>query len=88
MTENGCENRRRIGNFIEVYLKCPLDVLIRRDVKGLYKKAIAGEIKEFTGVSHPYEEPLHPELLLEPGTETVQESVGRIVRYLEEKRWI
>jgi len=82
------ENRRRIGNFIEIYVKCPLEVLIQRDVKGLYKKALAGQIKDFTGVSHPYEEPLQPEILLETSTESVKESLNRIVRYLEEKRWI
>jgi len=82
------DNRQRIGDFIEVYLKCPLETLIRRDVKGLYKKALAGEIKEFTGVSHPYEEPLQPEIILETDRETVEESTGRLIRYLEEQGWI
>src|ERR1044072_2406283 len=49
------------AEFVEVYVQCPIEVLIERDVKGLYKKALAGEIKEFTGVSDPYEEPLNPE---------------------------
>jgi adenylyl-sulfate kinase len=82
------ENRARIGAFVEVFVKCPLEVLIRRDVKGLYKKALAGEIKEFTGVSHPYEEPLHPEVVVETDKETVEESVRKIVGYLEENRWL
>ena len=51
--------------FVEVFVKCPIDVLAKRDVKGLYKKALAGEIKEFTGVSDPYEEPHHPEIIVE-----------------------
>jgi adenylylsulfate kinase len=78
------ENRRRIGDFVEVFVKCPLDVLVRRDVKGLYKKALAGEIKDFTGVSHPYEEPLTPEIVIESDREPVEVSVDRIIRYLEE----
>ena len=82
------ENRRRIGNFIEVFAKCPLDVLIQRDVKGLYKKAIAGQIKDFTGVSHPYEEPLQPEIVIESDKESVEESLAKILRYLEDHRWI
>src|SRR5687768_16127026 len=55
--------------FVEAYIKCPLDVLIERDVKGLYKKAIAGEIKQFTGVSDPYEEPENAEIVIETNTE-------------------
>ena len=82
------ENRRRIGNFIEVFAKCPLDVLIQRDVKGLYKKAIAGQIKDFTGVSHPYEEPLQPEIVIESDKESVEESLAKILHYLEDHRWI
>ena len=82
------ENRRRIGNFVEVFVKCPLEVLIQRDVKGLYKKALAGQIKEFTGVSHPYEEPLKPELVVETDRESVEQSVNKIIRYLEEHRWL
>jgi len=72
------------GEFIEVYLKCPLEVLIERDPKGLYKKALAGEIKEFTGISAPYEEPLNPEIVLETDKETVEESTEKIISYLKE----
>src|SRR6266545_4699311 len=78
------ENRKRIGNFVEVFVKCPLEVLVQRDVKGLYKKAIAGEIKDFTGVSHPYEAPLHPEIVVETDKESVEQSMNKIIRYLEE----
>ncbi|PLV56400.1 adenylyl-sulfate kinase [Thermotoga sp. SG1] len=73
------------GEFIEVYVKCPLEVLIKRDPKGLYKKALAGEIKEFTGISAPYEEPEDPEIILETDKETVEESVEKILNYLKER---
>ena len=68
--------------FIEVYVKCPIDVLAERDVKGLYKKALAGEIKEFTGVSDPYEEPLNPEVVVFTDRETVERSAERILSEL------
>jgi len=76
-------NRREIGNFVEVYCKCPLKVCIERDVKGLYKKALAGEIKDYTGVDDPYEEPLNPEVILETDRESHEESVAKIIRKLE-----
>ena len=82
------ENRERIGDFVEIFVKCPLEVLVERDVKGLYKKALAGEIKNFTGVSDPYEEPLHPEIVIETDKETIEESVTKITSYLEEKKWL
>lgn len=69
--------------FIEVFAKCPIQVLAERDVKGLYKKALAGEIKEFTGVSDPYEEPHHAEVVVETDRETIGTSVNKIVRTLE-----
>jgi len=69
--------------FIEVFVKCPIDVLAERDVKGLYKKALAGEIKEFTGVSDPYEEPLTPDITVETDRETVEESSRKILQELE-----
>jgi adenylyl-sulfate kinase len=79
------ENRKLIGNFVEVYCKCPLEVLAERDVKGLYKKAMAGEIKGFTGVDDPYEEPSEEEaeIICESDKETVEESVAKILRALE-----
>jgi len=78
------ELRASIGSFVEVYVECPLDTLVQRDVKGLYKKALAGEIKEFTGVSDPYEAPLHAEVVVNSSTETVEESAAKIIRKLEE----
>jgi len=72
------------GAFLEVYAKCPIPVLSDRDPKGLYKKAIAGEIKNFTGVSDPYEEPLHPEVVCETDKESVAESAGKILKRLEQ----
>lgn len=77
--------RRRCKNFVEVYVKCAPEVLIERDPKGLYKKALAGEIKNFTGISDPYEEPLNPEVVVETDKETVEESLARVVAYLEER---
>jgi len=70
--------RARIPNFVEVFMECPMDVLIERDVKGLYKKALAGEIQNFTGVSDPYEPPLHPEVTVNSSLETPDESADRI----------
>ncbi|MEW5901304.1 MAG: adenylyl-sulfate kinase [Acidobacteriota bacterium] len=78
------EARQEIGNFIEVYAKCPLEVCIERDIKGMYKRAIRGEIKEFTGISDPYEEPLNPEILLQTDQETLEESVHIVLKRLEE----
>jgi adenylyl-sulfate kinase len=70
--------------FVEVYVKASLDALIARDVKGLYKKAIAGEIKQFTGISDPYEEPLAPEVTIESDRETVEESAAKLLAKLED----
>ena len=78
------EVRQRIGDFVEVYVRCPLETLVARDVKGLYKKALAGEIKEFTGVSDPYEEPLNPEIVVDSSRETVDESANIILTRLYE----
>jgi adenylyl-sulfate kinase len=77
------EMRRAIGRFVEVYVECPIDVLKERDVKGLYKKALAGEIKHFTGVDDPYEAPLKAEVVVHSDRESVEESVARIVGTLE-----
>ena len=76
--------RREIGNFVEVYVKCPMEVCAERDVKGLYKKALKGEIQGFTGVSDPYEEPLNPEVVVETNKETVEESTNKILQKLVE----
>jgi adenylylsulfate kinase len=69
--------------FVEVFVKCPISVLAGRDVKGLYKKALASEIKEFTGISDPYEEPLSPEVIVETDRESVETSAAKIIRELE-----
>jgi adenylyl-sulfate kinase len=82
------EVRASHTNFVEVFVKCPLETLVERDVKGLYKKAIAGEIQNFTGVSDPYEEPLRAEIVVETDKETVEQSATKILRYLEENRLI
>jgi adenylylsulfate kinase len=73
------------GEFIEVYIKCPVEVCEQRDPKGQYQKAKKGEIKEFTGISAPYEEPLNPEIVLETDSLAVIESVKKIVDYLEKR---
>lgn len=79
------ELRENIPNFIEVFVDAPIEVCAKRDVKGLYKKAHAGEIKNFTGVDDPYEEPQNPEIHLRTDKETVAECVQKVVNYLEEK---
>lgn len=68
--------------FAEVYIKTSIEEVIKRDVKGLYKKALAGELKEFTGISDPYEEPENPEILIETEKQSVEESVDKIINYL------
>jgi adenylyl-sulfate kinase len=78
------EARQEIGRFVEVYVQCPLDVCIARDVKGLYAKALRGELPAFTGVSDPYEEPLMPEVTVETDRERPEESVAKILQRLEE----
>ncbi len=81
-------NRSLIGNFVEVYTKCSLDGCVKRDTKGLYKKAMAGEIKGFTGVDDPYEEPLQAELVIETEKETPEQSADRVMSKLEELGYI
>lgn len=76
-------NRRMIGNFVEVYVKCGLDECEKRDVKGLFKKARAGELKGFTGVDDPYEEPLEPEVVCDTEKETPEQSADRVIQTLE-----
>jgi adenylyl-sulfate kinase len=77
------EVRARIPNFVEVFVSCPLEVLLQRDVKGLYRKALAGEIPCFTGISDPYEPPLAPEVKLDSSEETPEECLDRIWATLE-----
>lgn len=81
-------SREEIGSFIEVYCQAPLEVLIDRDVKGLYTKALRGEIENFTGISDPYEEPLHPEVICQTDKESPEESVAKTLAKLEEMGYI
>jgi adenylyl-sulfate kinase len=81
--ETRAENRKMIGTYVEVYCKCPLEELARRDVKGLYARAMKGEIDNFTGVSDPYEEPLDAEVIAETDRETEDESAAKIIKTLE-----
>src|SRR5688572_7484691 len=71
------------GGFVEVYVSCPIEELVKRDVKGLYEKAIRGEIKNFTGVSDPYEAPSSPEIVVHTERESIEESAAKVVGYLE-----
>jgi len=73
------------GEFIEVFMSVPLDVAEQRDPKGLYKKARAGEIKEFTGISAPYEEPVNPELTIDTSELDIEQSRDRVIQYLEQQ---
>lgn len=76
------------GEFVEVYVQCPMEECEQRDPKGLYKKAREGLIPEFTGISSPYEEPVAPELTVPSHLLTVEESVDRIIQYLQDRNWI
>ena len=82
------EVRERIGSFLEVYVNAPLEVCEDRDVKGLYERARAGEIKGFTGIDDPYEEPLNPELECRTDKEDLEESVEKVIAKLKELEYI
>ncbi|MGD1899382.1 MAG: adenylyl-sulfate kinase [Phormidesmis sp.] len=82
------EVRERIGDFMEVYVSAPVEVCEERDVKGLYKKARSGEIKQFTGISDPYEAPTNPEVNCETHKETLDESVNKVIAKLEEMGYL
>ncbi|HVC35071.1 MAG TPA: adenylyl-sulfate kinase [Chloroflexota bacterium] len=82
------EARQDIGRFCEVYVTCPLDELVHRDVKGLYARALRGEIANFTGVSDPYEEPLDPEVVVETAKQGPAESVALILAALERAGYV
>jgi adenylyl-sulfate kinase len=77
------ELRDRIENFVEVYTECSIEELTRRDPKGLYERALSGEIANFTGISDPYEEPLSPEIKVNTEAESMPESLDKILRALE-----
>ncbi|MGB9736636.1 MAG: adenylyl-sulfate kinase [bacterium] len=82
------EQKRLIENFFEVYVKCPVEVCEKRDVKGMYKKARQGLIKHFTGVDDPYEEPLNPDLVIETDKLSVEDSFKMILKALSEKKLV
>jgi adenylyl-sulfate kinase len=82
------EVRQQIDDFVEVYVKCPLDVLKERDVKGLYSRAQRGELPNFSGISDPYEEPLNPEVTVETDQQTVEESLAALLARLEELEYL
>jgi adenylylsulfate kinase len=82
------ENRALIGDFVEVFVDCPLDECMKRDVKGLYKKAIAGEIPQFTGVSDPYEAPLKAEVVVRTAEETAEQSAAKILAAIKARGYL
>ncbi len=82
------EVRDRVGDFVEVYVSAPVEVCEQRDVKGLYAKARSGEIKQFTGISDPYEPPSNPEVNCETHKETLEESVNKVITKLEEMGYL
>ena len=82
------ELRAQHERFFEVYMHCTIEKLSERDVKGLYKKALAGEIKNFTGISDPYEPPVNPDLVLDSSKESVEESYKKLLSRLEEIGYI
>ena len=82
------ERKTRAGDFVEVLVEATVETCEGRDVKGLYEKARAGEIPEFTGISAPYESPEKPELMLDSNRQSVEESVGSLIGYLEEKGYL
>jgi len=82
------EVKRRIANFVEVFVDCPMEVLVARDVKGLYSRALSGEVGYFTGISDPYEPPLSPCVVVHSECESVDESLNKIWRELERRGFI
>ena len=79
--------RQIIGDdaYVEVFVDAPIELCEQRDVKGLYKKARAGEVKNFTGIDSPYEKPQHPDLVIETGSLSVEESIGKLLSFIEPK---
>ncbi len=82
------QNRELLGNYIEIFCDCPLDILVKRDPKGLYAKAKSGEISNFTGISDPYEEPEKPEITLKTGKEKEEKSFEKVISYLESNGYV
>jgi len=86
--ERRARSRQEIGEFLEVFVECPVAACAERDVKGLYAKAFAGEIENFTGVSDPYEDPEDPEIVCHTAVETPEESAANVIVYLEEHGYV
>ncbi len=86
--ERRAKTREEIGDFVEIYTRCPVEICIERDDKGMYKKAIAGEIEDFTGIDDPYEEPEDPELILDTDKMGVEECVQKVLDKLEELGYV
>ena len=82
------QTREEIGEYVEVYVEASVEACIERDVKGMYKKALAGEIKNFTGVDDPYEAPPNPEIICYTEKESVDESVEKVLKYLEKNGYL
>jgi len=80
--------RKEIERFVEVYVRCPVEICMKRDVKGMYQRALEGKIKHFTGVDDPYEEPELPELILNTDTESPEESVKKVLQIVEKLGYI
>jgi adenylylsulfate kinase len=80
--------RAVIGRFVEVYVRCSLEICKKRDVKGMYQKALEGKIQHFTGVDDPYEEPQHPELIVDSEKESIEESVAKVMGTLRDLKFI
>ena len=80
--------RKQIGSFVEVFVRCPLEVCIKRDPKGLYKKAMAGEIKDLTGLQDTYEDPFNPEIIVDTDKLSVDESVLKITEELTKLKYL
>jgi adenylyl-sulfate kinase len=80
--------RQEVGDFVEVYCHAPLETLVERDVKGLYRKALAGEIENFTGISDPYEVPENPDVTIDSGAETLDESLTKVLHKLVELGYV
>ena len=80
--------RKEIERFVEVYVRCPVEICMKRDVKGMYQRALEGKIKHFTGVDDPYEEPEHPELIVDTDKETVEDSIHKVLDTLTDLEYI
>lgn len=77
--ERRAKTREEIENFVEIFVRCPVETCIKRDIKGMYKKALAGEISNFTGVDDPYEEPENPELIIDTDKDDIKESTKKVL---------